>query len=382
MNESGLDFEVDQYEILSPGGSLAAGGWSSMQDQNLPDFPAGQGVGDGWEELGSADATFVGEAYLQGTSTFADGGAVELGSLYSTATDAQDLLFTYRLADGVIVEGVVDYVPITGVFANADFDEDGAVDAVDLGIWEAGFGAVDAAKADGDANGDGVVDGSDFLRWQRAYSPAAGVSAVPEPASVALWAIGLAVAMTWSMPARRRVRSAAAICLILLATSTAALAGSTNDRFYSMGDNPDEGAAIGAEVNQTFDSVGEPLAGNFQDLEGFFAPVYVDVSDRPLAGDSEVGIEFDGAGAFLEGTRLGLPSTSEPAVPGEDGLIPEDYTGIANRGFQLWVQPAVADAAQSIVLDTNQHGLRISADGTWSMRYDGSDFDSDLAVTP
>jgi len=50
-----------------------------------------------------------------------------------------------------------------------DFDVDGNVDSVDLGIWETGYGtSTGATKSDGNANPthDGDVDGFDFLTWQ------------------------------------------------------------------------------------------------------------------------------------------------------------------------------------------------------------------------
>lgn len=49
----------------------------------------------------------------------------------------------------------------------ADFDGNGVVNSVDLGIWETNYGATGASKADGDADGDGVVSGFDFLVIQQ-----------------------------------------------------------------------------------------------------------------------------------------------------------------------------------------------------------------------
>jgi len=48
-----------------------------------------------------------------------------------------------------------------------DFDTDGDVDGVDLGIWETSYGRDDGA----DADGDGDSDGADFLIWQSNFSP-------------------------------------------------------------------------------------------------------------------------------------------------------------------------------------------------------------------
>jgi T5SS/PEP-CTERM-associated repeat protein len=76
----------------------------------------------------------------------------------------------------------------------ADFNGDGFVNSVDLGVWKTNFGkATGAVQAEGDANGDGAVDGTDFLAWQRQLGSSASTPAaaqVPEPSSLAL--VGLA----------------------------------------------------------------------------------------------------------------------------------------------------------------------------------------------
>ncbi len=71
----------------------------------------------------------------------------------------------------------------------ADFDEDGDVDAGDLAAWQQGYGTTTGAEHYlGDANGDGDVDGRDFLVWQRQYTGSGALAAisvaVPETATV------------------------------------------------------------------------------------------------------------------------------------------------------------------------------------------------------
>lgn len=93
---------------------------------------------------------------------------------------------------------------------DADFDSDCDVDNDDLATWEAGYGLDGGAvKTDGDANNDGVVDGLDFLEWQIEYgvgidpvAPLAAAAAVPEPASILLFA-GLSTAIC--MRRRRKI---------------------------------------------------------------------------------------------------------------------------------------------------------------------------------
>jgi hypothetical protein len=114
----------------------------------------------------------------------------------STPTSGQ-YFFEVRAANGMVVDPV-NYslawdVDVPEVFAEADFDEDGDVDDVDLGLWESGYGLTGSAEhIDGDANGDMKVDGFDFLAWQSQFTgsigPLAGAAAVPEPASLMLLA--------------------------------------------------------------------------------------------------------------------------------------------------------------------------------------------------
>ncbi|MCH8840707.1 MAG: S8 family serine peptidase [Planctomycetes bacterium] len=129
----------------------------------------------------------------------------------SIPTSGQYLL-EVRSASGMIADPLayslawnVD-VPLV-VFAEADFDKDGDVDDVDLGLWEAGYGLTgSAAHIDGDANGDMNVDGADFLTWQRQYTgslpPLSSSAAVPEPTSLALAAF--CVSCVFWGAARRR----------------------------------------------------------------------------------------------------------------------------------------------------------------------------------
>ncbi|MEM6330822.1 MAG: hypothetical protein AAF790_11290, partial [Planctomycetota bacterium] len=59
-----------------------------------------------------------------------------------------------------------------GRFLAADFDSNGVVDAADLAVWRANFGATDGTA---DANGDGLADGADYAFWQNAISSSRGV---------------------------------------------------------------------------------------------------------------------------------------------------------------------------------------------------------------
>ena len=78
---------------------------------------------------------------------------------------------------------------------NADFDGNGDVDGNDFLIWQRGSGAA-GGLTEGDANSDGFVDTADLGIWENQFgtSPLSAVAAaVPEPASLAL--VGVALAM-------------------------------------------------------------------------------------------------------------------------------------------------------------------------------------------
>jgi hypothetical protein len=127
---------------------------------------------------------------------------------------------TFNIITGNSVTGQFDFADVSGMpaglafhiaylanavqlqvvnepFFTADFDDDGDVDATDLAIWD---GAFDLNQL-GDADNDNDSDGADFLLWQQqlgSHPAVAAGGAVPEPRSLALVALG--VALVISMP--------------------------------------------------------------------------------------------------------------------------------------------------------------------------------------
>jgi hypothetical protein len=95
------------------------------------------------------------------------------------------------IIDDIRIEATSQFPAIT---TNADFNADGEVDGEDFLLWQRGLGAATGAVlGDGDANGDGAVNGADLDVWRLA-SPGRvvpAVSAVPEPASVAIASLAL-----------------------------------------------------------------------------------------------------------------------------------------------------------------------------------------------
>jgi hypothetical protein len=72
--------------------------------------------------------------------------------------------------------------------ATADFNGDGFVNNTDLTIWQSAYGINNL----GDADNDGDSDGRDFMMWQRQYGAGTLLSAasqVPEPSSLGLCAL-------------------------------------------------------------------------------------------------------------------------------------------------------------------------------------------------
>ncbi len=124
-NLTGEDIDFKYYEIASATGSLDPDAWSSLQEQNLSGFPAGNGTGNGWEEAGGVSDNILAESYLVGSSLLASGQKVNLGAPFVTAAP-QDLVFRYGLDDGLLLYGVVEYVSSFGI--SCDFNGDSNCD--------------------------------------------------------------------------------------------------------------------------------------------------------------------------------------------------------------------------------------------------------------
>ena len=100
---------------------------------------------------------------------------------------------TSRL-DNVIVSGT------TIVGLAGDYNDDGVVDGADFLAWQRQLGTSVAAYSGADGNGDGVVDAADFVIWRERFGnsvPAAATAsaAVPEPSSLALLCLTIAIAL-------------------------------------------------------------------------------------------------------------------------------------------------------------------------------------------
>ena len=81
-----------------------------------------------------------------------------------------------------------------------DVNGDGVVDFNDYMILEANYGKTGATTADGDLNGDGVVNFTDYQILEENY----GNTLVPEPSSLAVWAIIAVAGAIWGYRRSRR----------------------------------------------------------------------------------------------------------------------------------------------------------------------------------
>jgi MYXO-CTERM domain-containing protein len=90
--------------------------------------------------------------------------------------------FLYTMPGSSVTTFVLHAAP------DGDFNNDGFVNAGDVGAWTNGLGlGTGAALGDGDYDGDHDVDGADFLSWQRGFGTTPGsAAAAPEPGGIAL----------------------------------------------------------------------------------------------------------------------------------------------------------------------------------------------------
>ena len=103
----------------------------------------------------------------------------------TTTTNGSDEAYVF---DNIIIEGFTG-----GSFLEADFNEDGNVDALDLAQWQGDYGLNDES----DADGDGDSDGNDFLVWQTQNGQTtlltATSKAIPEPPTATLLLLAVIV---------------------------------------------------------------------------------------------------------------------------------------------------------------------------------------------
>lgn len=412
---------IQGYEVTSPGGSLdvSPGGWLSLADQKLDPVMGGDDPGEAWAEGENPSQFGFLEGFLLGSSTLDPGEIFTLGRAYDESADAQDLAFRYRLASvSGVIDGLINYDDTPPMPVDGDYNDDGVVNAADFVVWRNYLNTSTTLPND---TTPGMVTQADYEVWVTNFgatggagSGASGSAAVPEPSAAVILLVALGLLSifglrqrTWwtvraapAMAPVRRSRPVIYVAAMVLFLAARADAYVTLDRVYRLGDDdndngiPSSGVTVGntTSTGDTFDSEGSPGTGTLVDLTPNGGPVYANVTGRPQLAGSGLGIQFDGVNDFVTGFRLGEPASSvsstgstqnNPANPSVDIVGTLDYSNLSDRGFQLWVRPAAAGqgTSQSVVLDTNQHGVSITENNRWALRYGGADTESDLAVT-
>ena len=156
------------------------------------------------------------------------------------------------------------------------------------------------------------------------------------------------------------------------------------DKNFRLGDDPAEATLNGAPIANggtvnvgTRDSQGVAGQGQLEHLHQLNTPTYRTIAGRP-DGVGGFGIEFNAAQQeYLRADSLNNPANSTAHIHPNATL---NYNGVNNRGLQFWVRPT-STAVQSLVMDSNQHGVRIDG-GVLSMRYNNADYPSSVAVVP
>ncbi|MEN1679712.1 MAG: PEP-CTERM sorting domain-containing protein [Planctomycetota bacterium] len=201
VNNTGEDIALDLYKISSPGSNLNTAYAGIEGGPAQAGFPAGTGVGDGWEKAGGNSANEMGEAYLTGESMLPDGGSVALGQVLNTVDTGEALTLSYRdPATGNVLPGFISFAtaPIDG-----DFNGDGVVDTADYTVWRDNLnGPSDSVINDAGDGVDGVTV-ADYAVWKSNFGNPPAPAAAPEPGAMLTAASGV---LALGLARRRLVR--------------------------------------------------------------------------------------------------------------------------------------------------------------------------------
>jgi hypothetical protein len=192
LNQTPFAQQIEGYTISSADGSLSTAGWNSLD---------AQGVEEGDWIASPALASRVTEFQEDGTTTFDDATAFDLGQLFQTGA-ATDLALEFLIAgEGSLREGMVEYI-LAG-----DYNDDDVVDAADYTVWRDHLNT--SARLANDMT-PGAVTMADYTVWKSNFGASlsalggGSVQSVPEPESLLLVLLGVVVP---SGACRRRIDS-------------------------------------------------------------------------------------------------------------------------------------------------------------------------------
>jgi hypothetical protein len=152
------DYDLWRANFGSTGGnaSLNAAGWNSLDEQNVdatdgPDSGsvAGDSLLEGWDQSQSSSASNLSEAFLLGSSTWAENESRSLGNIF-TPGGTENLVLRYREPDrpDVLRTGLVTYVVGPGpTVATAVPEPQAAILALLAAIFGVGFRSLGAAHS-------------------------------------------------------------------------------------------------------------------------------------------------------------------------------------------------------------------------------------------
>jgi hypothetical protein len=199
-----LAANVDYYQISSVAGALDQVHWNSLDQQNLfavdgsdPGSVAGDSPTEGWDKSPTATSGQLTEYFLRsGGAAITSGSTQSLGSAYNTSVFGGadgDLQFTYGIAGGVRLTGVVTYVTSAGVVG--DYNGNGVVDAADYTVWRDHLGQT-FALPNRDPLNSNAISTADYNSWKSHFGASgSGASlsdgAVPEPSTAILLMLGV-----------------------------------------------------------------------------------------------------------------------------------------------------------------------------------------------
>lgn len=184
INPSSTAVSLDAYQITSASGSLNTAGFKGFASQGA----------SGWESVGPSSHA-LSELNLTSSSTLNPGQIEVLGTAFK-AGSAQDLALQFhQVGTSATQIGSVFYqTQLAG-----DLNHDGIVNSQDLAVVSSNW--LQASMLSGDANYDGIVNSQDLAvissNWLASLPGGAQsngqLAPVPEPGTLALMALGLAV---------------------------------------------------------------------------------------------------------------------------------------------------------------------------------------------